>query len=353
VNARADSATASTRVGRATPTSAQRDIVWDARWRGRHGIGRHADEISRRLPMNVEQLAGKGNPASPLDPLRLSTTLARSRPGVFVSPGYNTALWATCPQLITIHDLIHLHDATESSRLKRAYYQTLVGPAIRRTGMVLTVSHRTAGVISEWAQVPLDRVKIVGNGTSIGQASDADFAAADRHRSLVGRYLLYVGNDKSHKNLALLYNALGYIDPSIRLVLVGPSPRAWGDLGTSAIPTDRVVFRPSVTDTELRDLYLKASCLVLPSTDEGFGLPALEAMAVGVRTVYCCDAVQEVVGDLGFRTPADDPRSFAAAVGQCLDADLSDRGDLVARSLLFGWDEVADRVLQAISELPV
>jgi glycosyltransferase involved in cell wall biosynthesis len=325
------------------------DVVWDGRWRGRHGIGRHADEISHRLPAGIKQLAGS-NPASPLDPLRLTAFLARLRPRVFVSPGYNAALKASCRQLVTVHDLIHLNDVSESSRLKRAYYSTVVAPAIRQTGIVLTVSHYTACAISKWASIPVDRVKVVGNGTSIARASNADLGDAARHRDEFGHYLLYVGNSRPHKNLRLLLDSLNFLDQAIRLVLVGPSREAVRRLVGHSTPDDRVQFLQDVNDQELRTLYLNASCLVLPSTEEGFGLPALEAMALGIPTAYCCDAIQEVVGELGFRSPSDDPRSFALAVDACLGATLVDRHALVTRSMLFEWDRTANQVMEAIED---
>jgi glycosyltransferase involved in cell wall biosynthesis len=330
-------------------SSVTTDVVWDGRWRGRHGIGRHADEISRRLPAGIKQLAGS-NPASPLDPLRLTALLARLRPRIFVSPGYNAALTSSCRQLVTVHDLIHLTDVSESSRLKRAYYSTVVAPTIRQTGIVLTVSHYTASAIRKWIDIPLDRVKVVGNGTSIARASTADLGDAARHREEFGHYMVYVGNSRPHKNLGLLIDALSFVDPTVRLVLVGPSPQAVGRLRGGPISDDRVRFLQGVSEQELRSLYLNASCLVLPSTEEGFGLPALEAMALGIPTAYCCDAVQEVVGDLGFRSPSDDPRSFARAVGACLGATLVDRHALVTRSTLFEWDRTANQVLEAIED---
>lgn len=325
------------------------DVVWDGRWRGRHGIGRHADEVSRRLPAGIKQLAGS-NPASPLDPLHLTVLLSRLRPHLFVSPGYNAAWKSNCRQLVTVHDLIHLNDASESSRSKRAYYSAVVAPTIRRTGIVLTVSHYTASAISKWASIPVDRVKVVGNGTSIARASHADLGAAALHRYEFGHYMLYVGNSRPHKNLGLLFDALSYLDPAIRLVLVGPSRQVVARLVGSPIPDDRVRFLQEVDDDELRSWYLNASCLVLPSTEEGFGLPALEAMALGVPSAYCCDAVQEVVGDLGFRSASNDPRSFARAVDACIGATLADRHALVTRSALFEWDHTAAQVLEAIDD---
>jgi hypothetical protein len=73
-------------------------------------------------------------------------------------------------------------------------------------------------------------------------------------------------------------------------------------------------------------------------------------MALGIPTAYCCDAVQEVVGDLGFRSPSDDPRSFALAVDACLGATLVDRHALVSRSMLFEWDRTANQVMEAIED---
>jgi glycosyltransferase involved in cell wall biosynthesis len=215
---------------------------------------------------------------------------------------------------------------------------------------VITVSHYTASAISKWADIPLDCVKVVGNGSSMTRASDAELGEAARHRDEFGHYMLYVGNSRPHKNLELLLDALSFIDPTIRLVLVGPSRQVVGRLVGHPISDDRVQFLHRVNDQELRRLYLNASCLVLSSTEEGFGLPALEAMALGIPTAYCCDAVQEVVGDLGFRSPSDDPRSFALAVDACLGATLVDRHALVSRSMLFEWDRTANQVMEAIED---
>jgi glycosyltransferase involved in cell wall biosynthesis len=292
-------------------------------------------------------LSGGTSPASPLDPLRLGGTLAHRRPDVYVSPGYNAAIMTGCRQLITVHDLIHLRDASESSRAKAAYYRFVVAPAIKRTGSVLTVSHHTASALSEWADISLDHVKVVGNGTSIIRASEADLAEAEGHRR-AGPYVLYVGNDKPHKNLGLLLKAMSYLDPQVSLVLVGPSAARVGQLAPALLGSERVRLLASVGENELRTLYVNASCLALPSTDEGFGLPALEAMALGVRTAYCCDAVGEVVADLGRRAPAEDPRAFAAAMSSCLDVDMAGRQELITRSLLFDWNTTTSRVLRAI-----
>ena len=104
-----------------------------------------------------------------------------------------------------------------------------------------------------------------------------------------------------------------------------------------------------ISEAELRELYLRASCVALPSTYEGFGLVALEGMAVGTPTAYTCDAVHEVVGKLGFRSGSTtDGEAYAAALTQAMSTDSSIRHNLVARAITFSWDDVAKLVEQQI-----
>jgi glycosyltransferase involved in cell wall biosynthesis len=106
-----------------------------------------------------------------------------------------------------------------------------------------------------------------------------------------------------------------------------------------------------VTDEERLRLYGEASMLVLASADEGFGIPALEAMTIGLPVVAAArGSLPEVVGEAGLLVDADDPRALAEAMRRVLEedalrAELADRG--VARARQFTWGASAARLLDA------
>src|SRR5579859_4913426 len=111
-------------------------LLVDDRWVGKHGIGRFASEVLRRLPPALSVPPGFG-PSNPLDPVWTTVQIARFRPDVYFSPGYNPPLSSPAPFVFTLHDLIHLRIADESSALRKLYYEGIVRPALAKAYKVL------------------------------------------------------------------------------------------------------------------------------------------------------------------------------------------------------------------------
>lgn len=326
-------------------------VTWDARWIGTHGIARHATEVTRRLTGSYRHVKpGRVAPTSPVDPIYLRSVLRLGAGDLFVTPGFNAALPGRFRQLLTVHDLIHLRVADESSCVKRAYYEGLVRPVIRSTRRVLTVSEFSRREIIDWSGLDPEDVVTVGNGSSIAAATEDELDARSRAQK---RTVLFVGNAKPHKNLDLLIAAVRHLPDDVRVVTVGVTPehvaRRCAELGAAR---GRFDVMPGISDGELRRLYLGAACVALPSTYEGFGLAALEGMATGTPTAYVCEAVDEVVGDQGFRCrSASDGEEFATAVEQAMTLDRAARARLVQESGKFSWAKAAERVERQINEL--
>lgn len=323
-------------------------VVWDGRWVGRHGIARHAHEVGRRLEDSYRVLRpGRVSPTSPIDALYLRSVLKLGRGDLFVSPGFNASLPGRYRQLLTVHDLIHLRVAEESSRAKRLYYELVVLPAIRSAQRVLTGSQFSRHELIAWTGLPPEAVVAVGYGCSFapGTRAELDSAAATE-----GCTIMFVGNAKPHKNLSLLVTALRHMPEDVRIVTVGvPYEEVAQRCEAYGVALEHFNVLQGISDAELRELYLTAACVALPSTYEGFGLAALEGMAVGTPTAYVCDAVDEVVGPLGFRSASTtDGEAFADALTRAMAIDGSARLQLVARAASFSWDESAKRVEQQI-----
>jgi glycosyltransferase involved in cell wall biosynthesis len=327
------------------------EVVFDGRWAGDHGIGRFATEVSSRLPWRLETIGG-AHPVSmrgiaELD-VRAWRARRRSKATHFLSPGY-------CPPMrwpgsfsFTIHDLIHLDVPGEQSAVKRLYYERVVRPAAHRALVVYTVSEFSRGRIVEWAGLDEERVLVVGNG--VDERFFAQGPGLDRGRP----YLLHVGNHKPHKNLRRLISAFADMERrNVDLVLTGAPEASLVEIAAGRGVADRVVFAGKVPEEMLRDLYRGAAAVVIPSLHEGFGLPALEAMAAG-RPVVASNvaALPEVVGSVGILVDPHDVDSITggldrAIAGGLVAEDASRRGPERARE--FTWDAVARRMVAGTS----
>ena len=246
-------------------------------------------------------------------------------------------------RVVTLLDLIWLH--------QREAWGT---PAAVRTMALLTrISARTAHrviTISEAARDDLvrsfriDRSRI--DVTPLGVRVPAVMPRRDD-----GSTVLCVAQKRPYKNLGMLIRAVAEL-PEATLVLPGAPTdhetelRALADeLGVA----ERVRFPAWVSDDELEQLYAEATCFVLPSLIEGFGLPVLEAMARGVP-VACSDrpALPEVAGDAALLFDPEDQAAVTDAIRRLLGdeavrRDLSERG--LARSRRFTWRRTAEETL--------
>ncbi|MEN0101638.1 MAG: glycosyltransferase [Curtobacterium sp.] len=306
--------------------------VLDGRWRGHFGIARFGREVLRRLPSEWPRL-DSGSPWSPFQ------GVSKAR----YSPGFNVSL--SRRQILTVHDLIHLDEPAEASRAKSAYYESVLRPAIRRTGIVHTVSEYSKRRIETWLADDKVRVVNVGNSVDVGV-----FGALERRARQ--EEFLYVGNLKPHKNARVLWEALRQ-RPDYRLTVVtgdGAQARRWTDESGLG---EQVSVRTGMTDSELAGLYATSAGLVFPSKLEGFGLPALEARVGRVPVAFAasCAVVGETVGECGVGVVDDEsPSAWAESMDQLAGGEWS--GTFARASTPISWDEVAANVQQSIeSEL--
>lgn len=313
----------------------------DNRWSvGQHGIARFSREVLRRLGLPVVEL--RGNPAAPSDLLRVGRLRMRSGDVLF-SPGFNAGL-TRARQVLTIHDLIHLDDADESSLRKRAYYHNVVRPVVSRSGLVLTVSRSSQRRLEEWLGPGVEVVN-VGNG------ADPVFAPDPNIERLRGEFV-FVGGTRSHKRLHVALDAVKAVGGSALTVVTQQPEEVTREVGERALE-GRVTVLSGLSDREMAGLYQRSAALLMPSSSEGFGLPALEAARCGALVVFWkgCEPVVEIVGSRGLGIENIDDRSeWAAALRQ-----LSGESPVPAisqedldRLRSYNWDDVAYRVRCAL-----
>lgn len=293
-------------------------------------------------------------PYSARELVALPLQMARHRLALFHAPHYVLPPLRPCPAVVTVHDLIHLRFPEQlPSPLASLYARVMFRIAVRSARLIIAVSEATARELGERLGVPPARVRVIPNGVDDRFRPAADPAGLTPLLARLGLerpYLLFVGNPKPHKNLPRLLDAFAGLDPKLgRLVLAGIPERDREAVSRAVAARglgERVRVLGVLGEEAMPALYQGAELLVFPSLWEGFGLPALEAMASGTPVIAAArGGLPEVVGDAGLLVDPTDIDALRAAMYNLL-SDFSHRGELRARGLararLFSWRRVAE-----------
>jgi glycosyltransferase involved in cell wall biosynthesis len=281
---------------------------------GPTGLG--AREVPLRSP---------GGPAAVWLQVSAPRWLARERPDVFHCPWYGLPFRQPVPSVVTIHDLTFEHRPEWFSRSHRLTYRTQARHAARTARVVLTVSEHVRHDIMATYDVDGSRVVVAAN------AVDPVF----HPRGAKGGYLLAIGGAERR-----------------RLDLAVEAWRSWGRhlplhvLGTEVVDEPGVTTLGRLDDEGWAVELARADALVYPTEDEGFGLPALEAIASGTPVVAArVGSLPEVLGDCAVWADSLTATDLARALGRVGGADR-ERG--LARAQAWPtWADSAAVLLQA------
>jgi glycosyltransferase involved in cell wall biosynthesis len=250
-------------------------------------------------------------------------------------------------QVVTIHDLDFLrHPEQMSAEIRRDYPALARSHAARAHGVIVS-SHYAAAEVTRELQLDPSRVHVCPPG----RPAWAD--EVRRRRSELGargQHILFMGTLSLRKNVGTLLEAYARLRTTIAnappLVLAGhqtPASARWE--GRSAQPPlkGHVTITGYVDSARKVDLYADAMMLVLPSYEEGFGLPVLEAMACGVPVIVSTrGSLPEVAGAAAEPIDPDDAEGFARAMASVIAGDARaaiERG--VTQAAKYSWPSCA------------
>lgn len=277
--------------------------------------------------------------------LPLSLYFDQPRPNIFLTLGHYAPRFSPIPTMICIMDLAFLkfpktfrHSDLWQLKLWTAY-------SVKQARHIFAISQATKKDLITAYSVPERNISVTYPG--VGQLQTTV------QSPVKGRYLLYVGTLQPRKNLDNLIMAFSALRaPNLKLVIAGKTGWLY-----QPRPAKNIVYLGFVPNAQLPALIKSSVGLVLPSLYEGFGIPVVQAMALGTPVLVSRNSsLPEIVGDCGlYIEPPFGSEEIKQGIIQLLSlSKAAKQSQLIAarqKSMNFSWEKSAQKILEVINEL--
>jgi glycosyltransferase involved in cell wall biosynthesis len=294
--------------------------------------------------------------------VELPRLLGRLAPAVHHGTHYTLPRRGKVPKVATIHDLTFVEHPEWHSRAKAVFFANAIKAAARQAEALICVSRTTADKLTALFN-PSGHIVVAPHGVDTNRfRPNGDAAGSDgealRLLDVTAPYVLYIGTVEPRKDVPTLVRAFGRISgahPALSLVVAGgawPAEEKRLDeaIAASGDP-DRVKRLGFVADDDVAPLMRQAAAVVYPSIEEGFGLPALEALACGAPTITTTgSAMEEFASGAALMFDPGDDTTLADLIHQLVIGDPtfdSRRAEGLARAASHTWEASAERHMAA------
>ena len=316
------------------------------------GIGRYTEQLLTGLrtslcgtelwciahPANARELAVYADRVIPCSAPMYSLAAQMAIPNLVEGatllhcPHYDVPVFYARPMSVTIHDVTHLIDpAFRDTFRSRVFAKSLLKVAVAKARRIITISQYSKRMILEHLGGCEGKISVIYNCASpvFVPMQPQEAREVVRHQlGLHREYFLFVGSLKPHKNLPVLFKAFALLRSRNRhtpeLVIIGKDQKnesALRKLAARLGIETAVLWIDSVSDELLRACYSAAEATILPSRQEGFGLPIIESMACGTP-VICADAASltEVAGGCGLLFDPSSPEDCCEQLSRIIES---------------------------------
>jgi glycosyltransferase involved in cell wall biosynthesis len=307
--------------------------------------------------------SGTGSAAARLVWDHLSVGRACQKLGVdsLLAPAHIRPLYAPCPVVVTIHDMLyHLHPE-DWSFFDQLYFRLGVNLLTTRAELIHAVSEHTRKDVIRLLNVPAERVRAVLHGVPDGfePQTEPDGLSLREKYHLTKPFIFYAGSFHPRKNLRGALAAFERITGQVEHDFVISGVPVWNESPVrqwlnSSPAAGRVHLVGLVPRQELPVFYSQAELFIFPSLYEGFGFPVLEAMACGCPVLATSSSsLPEVAGEAALLVPPGDEAALSDGLLRLLTdpdlrQDLSEKGLQQARR--FSWEATAVQILALLEE---
>jgi glycosyltransferase involved in cell wall biosynthesis len=263
--------------------------------------------------------------------------------------------------IVTIHDLAFKYFPEHFPKKDQRRLHMFADFAVKHADKLIAVSESTKRDILKWyPDVSESKIKVIYHGfeSNLSLQRLVDETALKHYRLESKKYLLYVGAIQPRKNIQVLLEAFAVErkrHSNMKLVLAGEKAWLWQETLTAIERhpfREDIIVTGTIAFTELATLYTSAKMFVFPSLYEGFGIPVLEAMAVGIP-VICANnsSLPEVGGDAAFYFDAQNVSELALHI-ESLWTEETLCEDMVRKGYenikKFSWDKCARETMEYI-----
>lgn len=283
----------------------------------------------------------------------------------FYSPSHYAPRFSPVPTIVSIMDLWH-HRHPEQFNKKDLYQLTKwEAYSVKKASHIVTISEFSKKEIMHFYKIPSERITVAYPGYSHYTITNKDYeiSKVKEKYHIKNSYLLYLGTLQPKKNLLGLIRAFDLVikqreNLKITVVIAGKKGWLYQEIFSEVKRLgleEKIVFTGFVSEEEKPYLISGATSFVLPSFYEGFGIPVLEAMGLGVPVIASNGgSLPEAGGEAAFYCDPYRDQSISEAIDKVLDLNEKQRDEIIKEGLRqtekFSWEKCSRKVLEAIEE---
>lgn len=298
--------------------------------------------------------------------LPLDLYLNNPRPNIFFTPGHYAPKFCPVPFAISIMDLSFVHYPEMFIRQDLYQLVSWTRDSVRRASHIFTISQFSKDDIIKHYSIPEEKITVTYPGYDqerlAKDISAEEIIRVKKAYGITGDYLIYLGTLQPRKNLKKLIAAFAQLKKDdLNLVIAGKRGWLYSEIlneGKRLGIEKRVVFTDYLNSKDTPALIKGSRALVLVSLYEGFGIPVLEAMALGVPSVIAeTSSLPEIGGDLAITVDPNAVKSITRGLYRVIQLNESQRKEISVKSKErakeFTWKKAAEKTLEGLHAIAV